>query len=173
MIRTILYSTLIFIAGCASAPQPSDYALEKPTLDLRRYFNGTVDGWGTVQDRGGRVTRRFTVEISCAWNGDSGSLDERFQWSDGKTETRVWKIRKDGDHYIGTAGDVIGNAVGVSAGNALQWNYRLALPADLGGYKVSMDDWMWLIDEQTLANKTVMSKFGIRLAEINIFFRKR
>jgi hypothetical protein len=36
-----------------------------------------------------------------------------------------------------------------------------------------MDDWMWLIDDKTLSNQTVMTKFGIKFAEINIFFRKR
>jgi hypothetical protein len=36
-----------------------------------------------------------------------------------------------------------------------------------------MDDWMWQIDERTLANRTRMSKFGVDVAEISIFFRKR
>lgn len=173
MIRALLILLSVLVTGCASAPKPQDYAAEKPTLDLREYFTGTVDGWGSVQDRSGKVTRRFTVEIICQWTGTEGTLDERFQWSDGKTETRIWTIRKNGDRYIGTARDVIGEATGVAAGNALQWNYRLALPADLGGHEVEMDDWMWLIDASTLANKTHMSKFGINVAEINIFFRKR
>ena len=38
---------------------------------------------------------------------------------------------------------------------------------------MNMDDWMWLIDEKTLANRTTVSKFGIEFAEISIFFRKR
>ncbi|MFN7673445.1 MAG: DUF3833 family protein, partial [Betaproteobacteria bacterium] len=89
------------------------------------------------------------------------------------TEKRIWKIRKDGDRYIGTAGDVVGEATGVASGNALQWNYVLRLPPEQGSYEVNMDDWMWLIDDKTLANQTVMTKFGIKFAEINIFFRKR
>lgn len=162
----------IVMTGCATVT-PQDYAKETPKLDLATYFNGKVDGWGMVQDRSGKVLRRMVVEIDCKWNGNEGVLDESFQWSDGKTEKRVWKIRKVGDRYIGTAGDVVGEAVGEAAGNALRWNYVLALPVDGSTYHMNMDDWMWMIDEKTMANRTTMSKFGVKVAEISIFFRKR
>jgi hypothetical protein len=168
-----LAALVALMSGCASTPVLLDYAKEKPALDLRQYFSGTVDGWGYVKDRSGKVVRRMYVEIVCTWNGNEGMLDESFKWSDGKTEKRIWKIRKDGDRYIGTAGDVVGEATGVAGGNALQWNYVLRLPPEQGSYEVNMDDWMWLIDDKTLANQTVMTKFGIKFAEINIFFRKR
>lgn len=166
----VVVATLV--SGCSTLT-PQDYARETPKLDLATYFNGKVDGWGTVQDRSGKVLRRMTVEIDCKWNGNEGVLDETFQWSDGKTEKRVWKIRKVGDRYIGTAGDVVGEAIGEAAGNALRWNYVLALPVDGSVYNMDMDDWMWLIDEKTMANRTTMSKLGVRVAEISIFFRKR
>ena len=166
----VVVATLM--SGCATLT-PQDYARETPKLDLATYFNGKVDGWGMVQDRYGKVLRRMTVELDCKWNGNEGVLDETFQWSDGKTEKRVWKIRKVGDRYIGTAGDVVGEAMGEAAGNALRWNYVLALPVDGSVYNMDMDDWMWLIDEKTMANRTTMSKLGVRVAEISIFFRKR
>ena len=162
----------ILLAGCATVA-PGDYANEAPKLDLSTYFNGKVDGWGMVQDRSGKVLRRMVVEMDCRWNGNEGVLDESFRWSDGKTEKRVWKIRKDGDRYVGTAGDVIGEAKGQAAGNALQWRYVLRLPDDVGGYQMNMDDWMWMIDDNTLTNRTTMSKLGATFAEITIFFRKR
>ena len=162
----------ILLTGCA-AVTPQDYANQSPKLDLATYFNGKVDGWGMVQDRSGKVLRRMVVEMNCTWNGNEGVLDESFQWSDGKTEKRVWKIRKDGDRYIGTAADVAGEAAGVAAGNALQWRYVLKLPAADGGYEMNMDDWMWMIDDKTVTNRTSMSKFGVKFAEITIFFRKR
>jgi len=160
------------MAGCATVT-PQDYARESPKLDLKTYFNGKVDGWGMVQDRSGKVLRRMVVEMECTWNGDEGVLDESFRWSDGKTEKRVWKIRKQGDRYIGTAGDVVGEAQGEAAGNALQWRYVLRLPEDVGGYEMNMDDWMWMVDDKTLTNRTTMSKLGVKFAEITIFFRKR
>jgi hypothetical protein len=151
---------------------PDAYRTEQPVLDLARYFNGPVDGWGMVQDRSGKVLRRFTVRIEGKWVGANGTLEEDFIWSDGKKERRVWTITKAGDRYTGRAGDVVGEAAGVAAGNALQWQYVLQLPADQGGYKVDLDDWMYLVDEQTMLNRSVIKKFGIRFAEITIAFRK-
>ena len=169
--RWLLIGAMLLASGCATLT-PQDYASEKPKLDLATYFNGKVEGWGMVQDRSGKVLRRMVVVLECTWNGNEGVLDESFQWSDGKTEKRVWKIRKDGDRYIGTAGDVVGEARGEASGNALRWNYVLALPVGDSVYNVDMDDWMWMIDDKTLANRTTMSKFGVRVAEISIFFRK-
>jgi hypothetical protein len=171
--RFLMFVVLVAaLGGCASLT-PQDYAKETPKLDLSTYFNGKVDGWGMVQDRSGKVIRRMYVEIVCTWNGNEGVLDESFQWSDGKTEKRIWKITKNGDRYVGRAADVVGEATGEAAGNTLRWNYTLALPQEQGGYHMSMDDWMWQLDDKTLANRTTMSKFGIQFAEITIFFRKR
>jgi hypothetical protein len=171
MLWTGLLAALL--AGCASVT-PQDYAAQKPALDLKAYFDGKVDAWGMVQDRSGKVIKRMTVEMTCTWNGDVGTLDERFTYADGTKETRVWTIRKQGDRYTGTAADVVGEAKGEAAGNALRWNYVLdARREDGGTVHLDMDDWMWLVDERTLVNKTAFSKFGIRFGEVTIFFRKR
>ena len=159
------------LAGC-SAVSPDVYRAERPTLDLATYFNGPIDGWGMVQDRSGKVLRRFYVRIEGKWNGTTGTLDESFDWSDGKKERRVWTIEKSGDQYRGRAADIVGVAEGIAAGNALQWGYVLKLPADQGGYEVNLDDWMVLVDEKTMLNRSVIKKFGIRFAEITIAFRK-
>ena len=172
MTRLVAALLTTLLAACA-APQPRDYAAERPRLDLRTYFNGHVTGWGLVQDRSGKVTRRMTVEMDCTWNGDVGTFDERFVDADGKRETRVWTLRKDGDRYTGRAGDVIGEAAGEAAGNAFRWRYVLDAKRDNGEtIALDMDDWMWLLDERTLANRTTFSKLGIRFGEVTFFFRK-
>lgn len=161
------------LAGCASAPSPADYAAETPVLDLKRYFDGRVLAYGVFTDRGGKVKRRFTVTMDCRWDGPRGTLDERFAYSDGSTERRVWTvIDHGGGRYTGTAADVKGEAEGRAAGNALQWRYTLKLPVDGTVYEVQFDDWMYLIDEQVMLNKAVMSKFGIRLGEVTLAFHK-
>ena len=70
-------SAALALAGCAG-PQISDYAAEKPVLDLREYFNGTLDAYGLFTDRSGKVVKRFTVVMRCTWTGDEGVLDEDF-----------------------------------------------------------------------------------------------
>ena len=171
--RLMLLGAAAALAGCAS-PGPADYAAEKPVLDLKSYFNGELIAHGMFSDRSGKVLRRFTAQITGTWNGGEGTLDERFQWSDGKTERRVWRLSdQGGGRWIGRADDVVGEAIGVAAGNALNWRYTLRLPVDDKVYEVEFDDWMFLIDERTMLNRAVMSKFGIRLGEVTLSFTKR
>ena len=40
-------------------------------------------------------------------------------------------------------------------------------------YEVKLDDWMYLIDENTMANRSFMSKFGVEVGQITLFFRKQ
>jgi len=75
--------------------------------------------------------------------------------------------------YIGTADDVIGEAIGESAGNALNWAYTLALPVDQSIYHVQFDDWMYLVTPKVMINKAKMSKLGINLGEVTLSFYKR
>lgn len=165
------------LAGCAG-PQISDYAAEKPTLDLRQYFNGTLDAYGIFTDRSGKVVKRFTVVMTCTWQGPPGQevgvLDEAFTYSDGTKDRRVWTLKRQPDgRYIGTAGDVVGEASGEVQGNAFRWGYTLNLPVDGRNIEVQFDDWMYLMDDRVMLNKAVMSKFGVRLGEVTLSFVKR
>ena len=171
--RHVLFAiAMAALGGCASV-DVSEYRAAKPVLDLSQYFNGTVDGWGMFQDRSGKVVKRFYVRIDARWDGDTGTLDEHFEYADGTRQQRVWKITKAGDRYTATAGDVVGTAQGQAAGNALNWRYVLALPLDDKVLNVDMDDWMYLIDDQTLLNRTTMSKLGFKVGEVTLAFRKR
>jgi hypothetical protein len=161
------------LSGCA-AIEPSSYAQEKPLLDLKTYFNGTIDAWGLFQDRSGKVIKRFTVLMRCTWNGNQGVLDEDFIYSDGTKQKRIWRLTETSPgKYIGKADDVIGEAVGTASGNALNWRYVLALPVDGKVYNVDFDDWMYLVDEKVMINRAVMSKFGFKLGEVLLSFTKR
>ncbi len=161
------------LAGCAG-PQIGQYAAEKPVLDLRQYFNGTLDAYGIFTDRSGAVVKRFTVVMRCTWNGEEGVLDEDFVYSDGTTQKRIWRLRHLGNgRYSGRADDVVGEAIGETQGNAFRWGYTLALPVDGKVWEVQFDDWMYLMDDRVMLNKAEMSKFGIRLGEVTLTFVKR
>lgn len=161
------------LLGACASPTPADYAAEKPVLDLKTYFNGPLEAHGIFTDRSGKVVRRFTVQMTGTWTGNQGVLDERFTYSDGKTERRVWRLTDDGGgRYSGRADDVVGTATGVAAGNALNWRYTLRLPVDGSVYEVQFDDWMYLMNERVMLNKAAMSKFGIFLGEVTLAFHK-
>ena len=170
----LMMSSLSLLFGCGTTVTPSDYASEKQSLDLQTYFNGTIDAWGMFQDRSGKVVKRFTVVMRCTWQGDVGTLDEDFTYSDGKKQKRIWTLKKVGpNRFIGTASDVVGEAVGVVSGNALRWQYVLALPVDDQVYNMNFEDWMFQMDDKVMLNRAVMSKFGIRLGEVTLSFTKR
>jgi Protein of unknown function (DUF3833) len=164
---------VLVLAGCASAPAPADYAGQMPLLDLRSYFNGPLTAHGIFTDRSGKVLRRFSVRMTGTWNGNQGVLDEDFTYSDGKTERRVWRLTDHGNgRYSGRADDVVGEAVGQAAGNALNWRYTLALPVDGRVWELQFDDWMFLMNDGVMLNKAVMSKFGVTLGEVTLAFSK-
>ncbi len=74
-----LFASTILLFGCSS-PTISQYANEKPALDLSEYFSGTVDAYGIFTNRSGEVVKRFTVLIQCHWKTIDGkkvgTLDE-------------------------------------------------------------------------------------------------
>jgi hypothetical protein len=101
-------------------------------------------------------------------------LDEDFVYSDGTKQKRIWTLTEVAPgRYSGTASDVVGEAVGELAGNALNWRYTLALPVDGKIYHVQFNDWMYLMDDKVMLNKAEMSKFGIYLGEVTLAFYKR
>jgi Protein of unknown function (DUF3833) len=170
-LSTLLLATLL--AACGGV-NPEVYKDQGPRLELSRYFNGTIDAWGVFTDRSGKVVKRFTVVMHCNWQGDTGTLDEDFTYSDGTRAKRVWTLRKLADgRFVGSAPDVIGQAQGVTSGNALNWKYVLRLKVDDSTYDVNFDDWMYLMDDEVMLNRAVMSKFGVTLGEVTLSFRKR
>ena len=56
----------IALFGCSSV-KVSEYAQEKPALDLATYFNGTIDAHGIFTDRSDKVVKRFKVVIDAKW----------------------------------------------------------------------------------------------------------
>jgi hypothetical protein len=173
LFKPIVLLSAIALTGCAGV-DVSTYQSERPELKLEEYFNGTIDGWGMFQKRDGTVVKRFKVVIQASWEGDQGVLDEQFTYSDGTKQQRIWRLTKTGDnHYTGVADDVIGRAQGRTSGNAPQWTYSLGLPAGEKIYDVGFDDWMYLQEEGVLLNRSVMKKFGFRLGEVLLFFKRR
>ena len=161
------------LASCSRVDVQS-YSQETPTLELREFFEGRVEAWGMFQKRSGLVAKRFHVEIIGHSEGSKLILDESFTYSDGTQQKRVWTLTPVGSNqWRGTAGDVVGEALGEVAGNTLRWKYVLSLPVDGEVYQVQLDDWMYLMDKNTMINRSFMTKFGVEVGQITLFFRKQ
>lgn len=159
--------------GCTPV-KVQQYAQNKPQFNLFEFFSGTVKGWGIVQDRKGQLLRQFVVSIDGQIN-DAGQLvmTEDFTWNDGEISQRIWTIRQnDTGYYQGLADDVIGQAEGEAAGNALNWSYDLNLKGNDSSWKIHFDDWMFLQQDNVLLNRATMKKFGFQVGEVTIAFIK-
>jgi len=45
-------------------------------------------------------------------------------------------------------------------------NYRIRLEPQAGGHVLSVTDWMYLLDNGTLMNRSEFRKFGLKVAEL-------
>jgi len=164
---------IIFLTGCVSKMKPIDFKDQKPRLIIEEYLSGNVKAWGVLQNRSGKVTRQFKADLSGKWNGSQLILDEVFNWNDGEKQTRQWSINKiDNHHYEGTASDVVGKAKGFSYGPAFKFEYVLLVPIKGKNIKITFDDWIFMQDEKVAINRAIMSKFGIKVAELTVMFVK-
>lgn len=172
-IRAYFGAVILVLSGC-SGQKIKQYQNVQPVLDLRTYFSGHIDGWGMFQKDSGEVQKRFVVSINATQKNGEITLDEQFVWDDGSRTQRVWRLVQETDgSWKGTAGDVVGHAVGRVSGNALHWTYTLTLPVKDKTYDVYFDDWMYLIDKNVMLNRSVMSKWGITLGSVTLSLHKR
>ena len=163
--------TSLLSASCAT--DPSVYAGVEPEFRIEEYFKGETRAWGIVQDRWGKVRRRFTVDMVGTWEGDEFVLKEDFVYADGETDYREWRIKPVGEHgYEGRAGDINGIAIGEAYGNALNWQYSLDVPIDDDTWTFHFNDWMYLHEDDVLVNRATFSKLGFTAGEITLFFKK-
>ena len=153
--------------------KPEEYKNTRPIIKIEEYFQGHVKAWGMLQDRKGNVTRQFTAEMYGKFENNILTLDEDFYWRDGEKQKRIWKIEKIDEHnYSGTAPDVVGNAKGASYGNAFKFEYNLMVPFKGRSIKIRFDDWIFKQDDKVAINRATLSKFGFKVGELTVFFRK-
>jgi hypothetical protein len=154
-------------------PDIKNYQKFLPSFDIRQILNGNMRATGIFQDSFGRQQRQFHASLHGQWQGNIGELHEEFIFNDGERQTRHWQINVLDDHrFTATAGDVKGIAQGQQYGNAVNMRYQLVLLLQEIRLSVDMDDWMYLMDDRTIINRTIMRKLGIKLGELTLVIQK-
>ena len=172
MKKWLLICASLLLSACGSAGL-DDYKNTSPTLKLEQFFDGNLKAYGMVFDRSGKLLRRFEVDLVAQWEGDKGEIKEWFVFDDGEKTTRVWHLtRESSNTYTGTASDIVGIAKGSTQGSALFWQYDMNIDVDGTSYEITLDDWMYLLDDKRLFNKTDMTKFGFKVGEIILYIEK-
>ncbi|OBT15938.1 hypothetical protein A9264_06545 [Vibrio sp. UCD-FRSSP16_10] len=173
LLRVALVTVVCWITVIGCSAEVGDYKDQGPAFDLFGYFDGSVVAWGMVQDRSGKQTRRFQVELQGSVKQDTLTLHEAFSFENGEHSTRTWVIKRLPDgHYQGQADDIDGIATGVEVGNALHWTYDFELPRGESTVLVAFDDWLYRQDERHVFNLTSIRKLGIEFGTLTLFFQK-
>lgn len=168
----LLILSCLILSGCYHS-DISDYQDQKPTLDLKQYLSGHIKGWGMIHNWRGKVTERFTFDAHGSWKGNIGKLDEDMVYSSGRKDDRIWTLKKvSNNHYIGTTPEVVGQADIRIAGNAMNWTYTMDVKVDDSTYRLNFDDWMFLINDDSLINVNRFKKFGFTVGGLTLFMHK-
>ncbi len=170
---TLLILGILFLLSSCSSTSISDYNQNTPKLIPQEFFNGDLTAHGVVKDRSGKVTRYFNATIKAYWENGVGTLDEKFIFDDGEIQYRTWKLSPTTrGEFNATAGDVIGTGGGKFAGNAINLNYVLAVKYKDSTINLHVDDWMWLVDSNTVLNESTLTKFGFKVGSVQLVIQK-
>jgi len=164
---------LLALGACSGTPELADFDGATPELELERFLDGRLSAHGVFQDRFGDLRRSFVVDVEGDWDGETLTLRENFVYEDGSTETRTWELVKTGpESWEGTAEGVVGTATGEENGNAFNWRYTIDLDTPDGTLRASFDDWLWRLDDRVIVNRAYVSKYGVEIGTLSIFFRR-
>ena len=174
MLITVITLSAFGLSSC-STTSIKNIPSSPHELKIEKYFLGKSKAYGILFDRSGVPQRNFLVDLEGTWDEKTQmlTLDEHFVFDDGEKDFRQWKIKKlPNNQYSGEADDVVGTAYGESQGNAFHWNYVLKVAYKGSTIDLKLDDWMYLSEDNVLINRATMSKFGFKVGEILISFKK-
>lgn len=176
--RFTIFAVLMVLGACVGKPALDDAKLSQADFNLEEFFQGRVVAKGQFQDALGTVRRRFDVVITGTWDGEMLTLVEDFDYADGTTEQRIWRLNKTGpivadQRWTGSAEGVLGVARGEERGDTFNWKYHIDLPVPDGTLRVRFDDWMWDLGGGRVLNRAYMKKYGVDIGEVIITFEKQ
>ncbi|MFN4057776.1 MAG: DUF3833 domain-containing protein [Roseinatronobacter sp.] len=155
------------------AQRPEDYAGTGPAFDLRKHLSGPMRCEGVIYGPMGRVSSRFSADMEGRWDGNRGTLAEHFRYDSGTTQDREWRLAIGNDGAIrAEADDLVGVGTGRAEGAALRLQYTIRLPQSAGGHALDVTDWLYLVDDRTIVNRSQFRKFGVKVAELVATMRK-
>lgn len=167
----VLFLTAIFLifTGC-SKMQIEDFTNKGPEFIPQKYFNGPLTAYGMVKDRSGKIIKTFKGDLVGSWDKNGvGTLDEKFVYDNGEKQTRVWTLTPTGDKtFIGTAGDIVGEAQMVANGNTVVIDYTMRVPYNDSTIDINVKDWLHLQEDGVILNHSKMKKFGFTVGELVI-----
>ena len=149
------------------AQSPEDYADHGPNFDIREHLNGPLLCEGVIYGPTGRVSSRFVAEFFAEWDGNTGIMREKFRYDSGEVQNREWRLQVDDAGKIkADADDLVGTGKGRQSGSSVKLEYNIQLTESAGGHVLSVVDWMYLLENGVIMNRSQFRKFGFKVGEL-------
>jgi hypothetical protein len=150
-----------------TAQTPADYRDHAPAFDPRTHLCGPIQCEGVIYGPTGRVASRFVADMHGSWDGAVGTLREDFRYDSGLEQARCWTLHLGNDGDIrALAPDVPGEGSGQVSGSSVVLRYKIQLAPSAGGHVLDVTDWMYLMENGTILNRSQFFKWGIKVAEL-------
>ncbi len=134
-----------------SKPSEVDYIDKGVKMDIKKFFNGDVEGSAIIQDENGKIIATQTIKANGKWEENKGVLQQNFVNNSGEKDSRTWLITLNEDGTIDAVGhDVAAPAKGKQIGNAAQMSYALILRKKGEKEEIKFDDKMYLVDDKSM-----------------------
>jgi hypothetical protein len=122
-----------------------------PKIDIKKFFNGDVEGFAITQDSSGKIIGTIQVKISGKWDENKGEIKQNFIYDGTTKDSRIWLVTVNVDGTFDAIGhDFVAPAQGKQVGNALQMLYTLNLMDQGSKQPVGFEDKMYLVDEKSM-----------------------
>lgn len=158
--------TAFFVAGCDQ--KPSALAATGPAFDPIGFFEGHTHSQGVIESRSGAPTA-WIVTDSHAEKDATGRLRmvQNLSFQDGTKQRRDWVMWSNGpNRFEATANDMVGIAHGEANGRVFHWQWVLARSPGNALMNVTMNQWMYKLDDGSVMIRTTVTKLGIIAAEV-------
>lgn len=159
--------TSLFASACATRP-PLPMEASGESFLVERDLAGETTARGEFRTITG-VRRGFTAHLNGAWDGETLTLVEDFEFDDGERDRKTWRLTRIAPgEYVGTREDVVGQARGYQDGTVFRLEYDVLLPNGEGQRKVRFRDVMALESSGAVINNATVGWFGIRVGAVSL-----
>jgi hypothetical protein len=166
----ILRLLCLLLGGCSAPAIPASSS----TFNPLQFFTGHVTSWGVEENRAGAPIAIVTTDCNGTLDA-SGQLRmvQVLHIGNGKPQTRIWQFTQTGPAtFTATANDMSGSANGVVAGRIFHWRWSLETRPGNPLANVTMEQYMYRMDNGSVMIRTIASKLGFRLLEVSEVFQK-
>jgi len=156
------------LVGCNRQAQPPSLGGKEHAFDPVAFFDGHVHSWGVVESRSGAPTEWVTTDCQGHIDGsDRLNMVQHLSFQDGTKQDRTWTMRRLGpQRFEATANDMVGHAIGESKGGTFHWQWKLARDPGNKLLDVTMEQWMYQLDDGSVLVRSTINKLGVILAEV-------